>query len=208
MGLGTAVPRARAPTRLPIVLGEQEVARLLASLESTPLVIAKLLYGAGLRLLECLTLRVKDVDFERGEIRVRRGKGAKDRVTMLPTAVREEPTEHLTRVRRQHQRDLATGGGSVALPDALRRKYPSAARAWAWQWVFPATRSYIDRDTGERRRHHLHESAMQRAMARAVRESGLGKRASCHTLRHSFATHLLEAGYDIAQFRSCSATGT
>ena len=162
-----------------------------------PRLVAMLLYGSGLRLMECLTLRVKDVDLERREIRVRRAKGLRDRVTMLPEAVRGVLAAQLERGRGLHTRELASGAGAVALPDALRRKYPHAAREWAWQWVFPARRRYVDRATGELRRHHLHESLIQRAMAAAVRASGVGKRASCHTLRHSFATHLLEAGYDI-----------
>jgi integron integrase len=182
---------------LPIVLSEGEVERILRELTGVSRLIGMLLYGSGMRLLECLTLRIKDVDLERGEIWIRRGKGAKDRVTVLPRAARRPLAEHLERVRSLHGRDLSEGGGAVELPDALRRKYPSASRQWAWQWVFPARRRYVDRETGERRRHHLHESVMQRAMAGAVRCSGIGKRASCHTLRHSFATHLLEAGYDI-----------
>jgi integron integrase len=195
-GLG-GVPKAAAPVRLPVVLSEREVQRILGELDGVPLLIAVLLYGSGMRLLECLTLRVKDVDLERGEIWIRRGKGAKDRVTVLPQAARPLLVRHVARVRALHGRDLADGSGAVELPDAVHRKYPSAPRDWAWQWVFPARRRYVDRETRERRRHHLHESVMQRAMAAAVRRSGMVKRASCHTLRHSFATHLLEAGYDI-----------
>jgi integron integrase len=196
VGLG-GVPKAHAPVRLPVVLNEGEVQRVLRELDGVPRLIGILLYGSGMRLLECLTLRIKDVDLERGEIRIRQGKGGKDRVTVLPRSARQLLDDHLRRVRALHERDLADGAGAVALPGALRRKYPSAPRQWAWQWVFPARRRYVDRDTAERRRHHLHESVMQRAIAGAVRRSGIGKRASCHTLRHSFATHLLEAGYDI-----------
>lgn len=191
------LPRARTPTRVPVVLTRAEVARVLGQLEGGFRLVGTLLYGSGMRLLECLTLRIKDVDLERGEIRIRRGKGGVDRVTVLPEAVRPSLAAHLGRVRALHGEDLAAGGGRVALPGALHRKLPNAAAEWPWQWVFPAARTYRDRATGERRRHHLHPSAMQRAMAVAVRRSGIGKRASCHTLRHSFATHLLEAGYDI-----------
>ncbi|MGH7717595.1 MAG: integron integrase [Gemmatimonadaceae bacterium] len=196
VGMGET-PKARAPTRLPTVLSATEVQRVFHELEGVSWLIGMLLYGSGMRLLECLTLRVKDVDLERGEIRIRRGKGAKDRVTMVPRSLQQPLAEHLKRMRAQHERDVVEGAGAVELPGALRRKYPSAATHWAWQWVFPARRRYIDPETGEHRRHHLHESVMQRAMAAAVRRSGVGKRASCHTLRHSFATHLLEAGYDI-----------
>lgn len=195
-GMG-GVPKAAAPVRLPVVLSAGEVQRILGQLDGVPRLMAMLLYGSGMRLLECLSLRIKDVDLERGEIWIRRGKGAKDRVTVLPRSARPLLAEHLAWVRALHGRDLAEGSGAVELPDAVRRKYPSAPRDWAWQWVFPARRRYVDRETGERRRHHLHESVMQRAMVAAVRGSGVGKRASCHTLRHSFATHLLEAGYDI-----------
>ena len=191
------VPRARAPVRLPVVLNRTEVAAVLGRLEGVSWLVGMVLYGSGLRLMECLTLRVKDVDLERGEIRLRRGKGAKDRVTVLSEAVRDPLARHLERVRARHRADLEAGAGWVELPDALGRKYPVAGRSWPWQWLFPATRQYRDRETGQVRRHHYHPSAVQRAMTAAVGASGIGKRASCHTLRHSFATHLLEAGYDI-----------
>jgi len=196
VGMGN-VPKAHAPVRLPVVLSEAEVGRVLDALDGVTRLVGMLLYGSGMRLMECLTLRIKDVDVERGEIRIRQGKGGKDRVTMLPLSVRDPLAEHVRRVRALHERDLAAGAGAVELPGALRVKYPSASKAYAWQWVFPARRRYVDRETGEHRRHHLHESVMQRAMTDAVRRSGIAKRASCHTLRHSFATHLLEAGYDI-----------
>ncbi len=191
------LPRGRAPTRLPVVLTRDEVQRVLTRLDGVYRLIGWLLYGGGMRLLEAMTLRVKDLDLERREVRIRRGKGAKDRVTVLPAALVGPLGAHVGRVRAQHQGDLAAGAGWVALPGALDRKYPNAARSWPWQWLFPATRRYRDETTGQVRRHHLHESAMQRAMTRAVQGSGINKRASCHTLRHSFATHLLEAGYDI-----------
>lgn len=189
--------RATTPRRLPTVLSREEVGRLLGVLHAEPRLIALLLYGGGLRLMECLQLRVKDVDVARGEIRVRRGKGDKDRITMLPQAARPLLESQLARVRRLHSSDLASGGGRVPLPDALERKAPSWASELAWQWVFPARRPYRDTESGEQRRHHLHESAVQRRIKRAVAEAGIAKRASCHTLRHSFATHLLEDGYDI-----------
>lgn len=191
------VLRSTSPTRLPAVLSRGEVRALLGQLHGTMRLIALLLYGAGLRLLECLTLRIKDVDFARGEICVRRGKGGKDRVTMLPAIARSALEQHLGRVRALHARDIADGAGRVALPTALDRKAPAWATDLAWQWVFPASRRYRDVASGEERRHHVHESAVQRAMQGAVRAVELGKRATCHTLRHSFATHLLEDGYDI-----------
>jgi integron integrase len=197
LGWMNDIVRARRPVRLPVVLSRDEVASLLSRLRGDVWLMAALLYGAGLRLLECAELRVKDLDFDRGELVVRDGKGGKDRVTMLPAALRGPLREHLGRVKAQHEADVAAGRGSVALPGALRVKYPGASVEWAWQWVFPATRFYIDRVTGERRRHHLHESVLQRAVKDAARAAGIWRPATCHSLRHSFATHLLEAGYDI-----------
>ena len=158
---------------------------------------ALLLYGAGLRLLEALRLRVKDVDFGRNQITVRSGKGDKDRVTMLPAAARRDLAKHLETIRDQHDADLRVGAGWVELPWALAHKYPRAGREWIWQWIFPATRTYLHRETNQRRRQHLHESVLQRAVKEAVRSKGIPKRATCHTFRHSFATHLLEDGADI-----------
>jgi integron integrase len=189
--------RARGPERLPVVLTKDEVRGVLGQLDGTVLLMASLLYGAGLRLLECAQLRVKDVDLGTRELRVRDGKGRKDRVTMIPARLVTPLSEQIARVQRQHEKDLRRGDGLVALPDALMRKYPNVGRELGWQWLFPATRPYLDPTSGQRRRHHLHESVLQKAVKEAVRLAGLTKPATCHTFRHSFATHLLEAGYDI-----------
>jgi integron integrase len=188
---------AKRPERLPVVLTREEVKRIVSEMRGTAAVIAKLLYGSGLRLNEALTLRVKDLDFTRGEILVRDGKGRKDRRTVLPQSIQEELRRYLNQVQQLHERDLREGAARVALPDALVRKYPNADREWAWQWIFPASRRYRETETGIERRHHLHESAVQRLFKRAVRRSGVPKAATCHSLRHSFATDLLERGYDI-----------
>jgi integron integrase len=191
------VVRARRPQRLPVVLSQQEVHAVLSALDGVPWIMGMLLYGAGLRVMECLRLRVKDANFGRGEMLVREGKGDKDRVTMLPSAAVPRLRSHLEQVRKRHAADLAAGGGRVALPDALARKYPHADREWGWQWVFPSSMISADPRTGERRRHHQHESVPQRAIREASRRVGIARPVGPHTLRHCFATHLLEAGYDI-----------
>ena len=193
----TDIKRAQTPLHLPVVISHGEVASLLLQLHGPVWLMASLLYGSGLRLLECAEVRVKDFNFERGERLVRDGKGGKDRVTMLPAALRGPLQVHLNQVKGQHDADLKAGCGAVALPGDLRSKYPRAPFEWAWQWVFPATRFYVEPATGERRRHHLHESVVQRAVKEVVRAAAIPRPATGHSLRHSFATHLLEAGYDI-----------
>ncbi|MFN3409916.1 MAG: integron integrase [Limisphaerales bacterium] len=189
--------RAKRPERMPVVLSREEVRALLARLEGTQQLIGRLLYGTGLRLLEGLRLRVKDLDFARGQITVRGGKGDKDRVTMLPEALKEALAAQLHRVRELHEKDLAAGLGEVWLPGALRAKWPKAGREWAWQWVFPSAELSVDPETKVRRRHHVTDAAVQRAIKQAGIAAGLMKRVTPHVLRHSFATHLLEGGTDI-----------
>lgn len=191
------VVRAKRSQRLPVVLTHAEVSALLAALQGVRWIMATLLYGSGLRLKECLRLRVKDVEFSRNEIVVREGKGNKDRVTMLPSAVKEPLAVHLERVHRLHGADLQAGFGYVQLPDALCRKYQNAACEWGWQWVFPATRICRDPRFGDPQRYHIHESVLQKAIHAAARDAHIAKPVGPHTLRHCFATHLLAAGYDI-----------
>lgn len=197
IGYVDGVVRAKRARRLPVVLTREEVKTILNVLDGSDWLMVMLLYGAGLRLIECLQLRVKDIDFTGNQIIVRAGKGDKDRHTMLPTAVKERLAGHLALIKQQHRRDLDRGLGRVALPNALERKYPNAGKEWGWQWVFPATSHYTDRVTGEQRRHHVHESVLQKVVKQAVHSAGVPNPATPHTFRHSFATHLLEDGYDI-----------
>jgi integron integrase len=195
----SGIARAKRPVRLPVVLTRAEVKQVFALLGATTRLPAMLLYGSGLRLMECLRLRIKDVDLDLDgrRIIVRGGKGQKDRVTILPAIAVEPLRRQIEAVRRQHARDLKRDAGWVELPDAIERKSPAAGRELAWQWLFPARRQYIAEENGQRRRHHLHQSVLQRAVRDAVRRAGITKPASCHTFRHSFATHLLEDRCDI-----------
>jgi integron integrase len=193
-----AMIHARKPKRLPAVMTKEEALSVITAMSGTSQLIAKLLYGSGLRVIECVRLRVKDIDFDRLSLTIRDGKGEKDRTTMLPESLVEPLQEHLARVSQLHRQDLNAGCGAVYLPYALDVKYPQANREWAWQYVFPAKSLSIDPRTGEKRRHHLNESGVQKAVRRAASLAGIeNKPVSCHTFRHSFATHLLEAGYDI-----------
>ena len=191
------VERAKKPARLPVVLTRDEVRRIFSHLHGTPKLMAGLLYGSGLRLMECVRLRVKDVDLAYLTITVRETKGGKDRVTMLPTNLAQALQRHLLKRRSQHEQDLADGFGKVYLPHALARKYPNASGQWMWQYVFASSRVSTDPRSGEKQRHHITESILQRAVREAISRGRIDKPATCHTLRHSFATHLLERGYDI-----------
>ncbi len=193
----TGVERVRRPPKLPVVLTKKEAHALIAHLRGDYRLMAELLYGSGLRLLECLRLRVKDIDFGYDQIIVREGKGMRERVTLLPARLKRALREHLERVKEIHRLDCTRGRGAVYLPFALKRKYPNAARDWRWQYVFPAAKLSIDPRSGNTSRHHVHEKNLQNAVKQAIYAAGVPKAASCHTFRHSFATHLLEAGYDI-----------
>ncbi|MGD2124485.1 MAG: integron integrase [Desulfobacteraceae bacterium] len=189
--------RAKKPKRLPTVMTREEAMAVIQSLPGVYQLMGKLLYGSGLRLMECMRLRVKDIDFQRNQILVRDTKGMKDRITMLPESVKPALRENLERCRKIHQKDLEDGGGRVYMPQVLAKKYPNAARQWAWQYVFPAKSLSQDPRSGERRRHHVHENALQKAVKKVVRLAGIHKHVTCRTFRHSFATHLLEDGYEI-----------
>ena len=197
LGLLEGVVRAKRPKRLPVVLTPDEVSRVLARLEDVPLMVALLLYGAGMRLNEALTLRVKDLDFETNEITIREAKGNKDRISVLPQRLKTSLQRQLARNRVHHTNEVRDGRGCVQVPHALERKYPGIGQSWPWQWVFPAKGYYFDQELGRHFQYHYHETLMQKAMRAAVVSAGIEKRAACHTLRHSFATHLLIRGSDI-----------
>ncbi|WP_456473422.1 integron integrase [Desulfolithobacter sp.] len=198
---GIEPTRAKRSRQLPVVLTREEVQRLFLHMNGIHLLMARLLYGSGLRLMECMRLRIKDVDFGQRKIYVRGGKGGKDRVTVLPPNLVEELQQHIARVVALHHQDLEDGFGEVYIPEALARKYPNAARETGWQYVFPSKKRSLDPRSGVERRHHVLESGLQKAVKRAARRAGLTKKASCHTLRHSFATHMLEKGVNIRRLQ-------
>ena len=191
------VVRAKKSRKLPVVFSKSEIRKIINQLEGRNWLMGQLMYGAGLRVMECVRLRIKDVDFGYRQIVVRDGKGGKDRITMLPDLVTDNLKRHLEKAKDIHEIDLKAGFGTVYMPYALERKYKHADRSWPWQWVFPASKRSIDPRSGVERRHHIHESVIQKAIKKAIRGSGITKTGNCHALRHSFATHLLEAGYDI-----------
>jgi integron integrase len=193
----TDIEWSKRPAKLPLVFTREEVRAILSRLTGINYLMGSLLYGSGLRLIECLRLRVKDLDFQYHQITVREGKGGKDRITMLPHSLKDPLQAHLPRIRLIHHEDLREGFGEVYLPYALERKYPNAGREWAWQYVFPAAKRSIDPRSGKERRHHISEDVLQRAVKKAIQAAGIAKNGSCHTFRHSFASHLLEDGYDI-----------
>lgn len=191
------IERAKKEAKVPIVFTRDEVTQILSNMKSTPYLMASLLYGAGLRLMECIRLRVKDIDFNSNYILIREGKGEKDRVTILPEKLKEPLQRHLAKVKLLHEEDLAAGYGEVYLPYALERKYPNANKEWCWQYVFPSIRLSVDSRSGKERRHHICEKVLQQSVKEAIKKAGIAKNGSCHTFRHSFATHLLANGYDI-----------
>jgi integron integrase len=191
------IVRARRPKRLPVVMTKEEVKQVISHLKGDLKLMASLIYGAGLRVTECLQLRVQDIDFSGNQIMIRSGKGDKDRLTMLPENLKKPLSDHLHKVKQIHQKDIQDGFGYVELPNALEKKYPNAEKEWRWQFVFPQENRWIDKQTKKQGRHHIDESIIQKAVKVAVTKSGIAKHATCHTFRHSFATHLLVAGYDI-----------
>ncbi len=191
------IERAKKEAKVPVVFTRGEVTRILSNMRSTPHLMASLLYGSGLRLMECIRLRVKDIDFNSNYILVKEGKGEKDRITVLPEKLKEALQRHLLKVKLLHEEDLEAGFGEVYLPHALENKYTNANKEWGWQYVFPSTRLSIDPRSGKKRRHHISEKILQQSVKEAIKKSGIVKNGSCHTFRHSFATHLLADGYDI-----------